>query len=174
MDSMPSIPADKSSGVPAKIRIGAAITCGKLLATREILQNLKRQHIRPKIYPTWEEARQDVFDFIERFYNSKRRHGFKGCRQSSSKAAFSTAAERLGGWWRFSGDSGRPLILLAFSSEGYTKKLFFWLRSKSAKDCSPFIAFLVVFRTPVISKHRMLLFVVPYQARLGKTLFQLA
>ncbi len=24
---------------------------------------------------TWEEARSDIFDYIEMFYNSKRRHG---------------------------------------------------------------------------------------------------
>ena len=37
---------------------------------------LKRERIRRRTYRTREEARQDVFDYIEMFYNSKRRHGF--------------------------------------------------------------------------------------------------
>ena len=35
---------------------------------------LKRERIRRKTYRTREEARQDVFDYIEMFYNSKRKH----------------------------------------------------------------------------------------------------
>ncbi|MBM3365329.1 MAG: IS3 family transposase, partial [Betaproteobacteria bacterium] len=36
-------------------------------------QLLKRERIRRKIYATRNEARQDVFDYIEMFYNPKRR-----------------------------------------------------------------------------------------------------
>ncbi len=36
---------------------------------------LKRERIKKKIYGTREEARSDIFDYIEMFYNSKRRHG---------------------------------------------------------------------------------------------------
>lgn len=36
---------------------------------------LKRERIRRKIYLTREEARSDIFNYIEMFYNSKRRHG---------------------------------------------------------------------------------------------------
>ena len=39
-------------------------------------QLLKRERIRRKIYGTREQARQDVFDYIEMFYNPKRRHSF--------------------------------------------------------------------------------------------------
>ena len=35
---------------------------------------LKRERIRRKTYRTREEARQDVFDYIEMFYNPKRKH----------------------------------------------------------------------------------------------------
>ena len=35
---------------------------------------LKRERIRRKTYGTREEARSDVFDYIEMFYNPKRRH----------------------------------------------------------------------------------------------------
>jgi putative transposase len=36
--------------------------------------SLKTERIRRKIYKTRQEARQDVFDYIELFYNPKRRH----------------------------------------------------------------------------------------------------
>lgn len=35
---------------------------------------LKRERIRRKVYKTREEARQDVFDYIEMFYNPRRKH----------------------------------------------------------------------------------------------------
>lgn len=36
---------------------------------------LKTERIRRKTYKTRKEARQDVFDYIELFYNPKRKHG---------------------------------------------------------------------------------------------------
>ena len=36
---------------------------------------LKRERIKKKIYETRDEARSDIFDYIEMIYNSKRRHG---------------------------------------------------------------------------------------------------
>ena len=39
---------------------------------------LKRERIRRKTYRTRDEARQDVFDYIEMFYNPKRRHSSNG------------------------------------------------------------------------------------------------
>jgi putative transposase len=39
-------------------------------------QLLKRERIKRKIYSTRQDARADVFDYIEMFYNPKRRHGF--------------------------------------------------------------------------------------------------
>ena len=35
---------------------------------------LKRERIRRRLYKTREDARQDVFDYIEMFYNPKRKH----------------------------------------------------------------------------------------------------
>ena len=35
---------------------------------------LKRERIRRKSYQTREQARQDVFDYIEMFYNPQRKH----------------------------------------------------------------------------------------------------
>ena len=39
---------------------------------------LKSERIRKKTYATREEARQDVFNYIELFYNPKRKHGKNG------------------------------------------------------------------------------------------------
>jgi putative transposase len=35
---------------------------------------LKRERIRRRVYRSRDEARQDVFDYIEMFYNPKRKH----------------------------------------------------------------------------------------------------
>ncbi len=39
---------------------------------------LKKLRIRNRIYGTRDEARTDIFDFIEMFYNVKKRHGHVG------------------------------------------------------------------------------------------------
>ena len=39
---------------------------------------LKKLRIRKKIYATRYDARSDIFDFIELFYNSKKRHSHVG------------------------------------------------------------------------------------------------
>ncbi|WP_159066660.1 IS3 family transposase, partial [Xanthomonas citri] len=39
---------------------------------------LKRERIRRRAYPTKDAARAEVFDYIEMFYNPKRRHGSTG------------------------------------------------------------------------------------------------
>ncbi|MQY52760.1 IS3 family transposase, partial [Rhodocyclus gracilis] len=39
-------------------------------------QLLKRERIRRKTYLDRDEARRDVFHYIEMFYNPKRRHGY--------------------------------------------------------------------------------------------------
>ncbi|PSL17601.1 integrase-like protein [Shimia abyssi] len=41
-------------------------------------QLLKRERIRRRIYPTREDARRDVFEYIELFYNPKRKHTNNG------------------------------------------------------------------------------------------------
>ena len=52
--------------------------------------SLKTERIRRKIYKTRQEARQDVFDYIELFYNPKRRHAKNGM---LSPAEFEMAAK---------------------------------------------------------------------------------
>ena len=49
--------------------------CHDNAVAESFFQLLKRERIRKKIYATRNEARADVFDYIEMFYNSKRRHG---------------------------------------------------------------------------------------------------
>jgi putative transposase len=39
---------------------------------------LKRERIRRRKYKTREDARSDVFDYIEMFYNPKRKHARNG------------------------------------------------------------------------------------------------
>ncbi|MFG1259992.1 IS3 family transposase [Xanthobacter flavus] len=39
---------------------------------------LKRERIRRKVYRTRDEARRDVFDYIEMFYNPTRKHARNG------------------------------------------------------------------------------------------------
>ncbi len=39
---------------------------------------LKRERIRRRIYKSREDARRDVFDYIEMFYNPKRKHARNG------------------------------------------------------------------------------------------------
>jgi len=47
-------------------------------AMESFFSSLKTERIRHKIYRSRDEARADVFDYIERFYNPKRRHSTIG------------------------------------------------------------------------------------------------
>lgn len=49
--------------------------CHDNAVAESFFQLLKRERLKKKIYGTREEARSDIFDYIEMFYNSKRRHG---------------------------------------------------------------------------------------------------
>jgi putative transposase len=51
---------------------------------------LKRERVNRKHYLTRDDAKQDIFDYIECFYNRKRRHGHLG---NISPAAFEERAE---------------------------------------------------------------------------------
>ncbi|EBS9872119.1 IS3 family transposase, partial [Salmonella enterica] len=48
---------------------------GQQCGVNRVWRLMKRERIKKKIYGTREEARSDIFDYIEMFYNSKRRHG---------------------------------------------------------------------------------------------------
>ena len=48
--------------------------CYDNAVAESFFQLLKRERVRSKTYPDRETARRDVFDYIEMFYNPKRRH----------------------------------------------------------------------------------------------------
>lgn len=50
--------------------------CHDNAVAESFFQLLKRERIRRKIYADREDARRDIFDYIEMFYNPKRRHGY--------------------------------------------------------------------------------------------------
>jgi putative transposase len=50
--------------------------CHDNAVAESFFQLIKRERIRRKIYATRAAARADVFDYIEMFYNPKRRHSF--------------------------------------------------------------------------------------------------
>ena len=48
--------------------------CHDNVVAESFFNLLKRERIRRKIYRSCDEAHQDVFDYIEMFYNPKRKH----------------------------------------------------------------------------------------------------
>lgn len=52
--------------------------CYDNAVAESFFQLLKRERIRRKIYIDRDEARRDVFSYIEMFYNPKRRHSYAG------------------------------------------------------------------------------------------------
>ena len=59
--------------VPSMSRRG---NCHDNAVAESFFQLLKRERIRRKTYLDRDEARRDIFDYIEMFYNPKRRHGY--------------------------------------------------------------------------------------------------
>jgi len=53
-------------------------SCYDNAVVESFFSSLKRERINRRKYRTRDEARADVFDYIERFYNRKRRHGTIG------------------------------------------------------------------------------------------------
>ena len=49
--------------------------CHDNTVAESFFQLLKRERVKRKIYSTRQEARQDIFKYIELFYNCQRRHG---------------------------------------------------------------------------------------------------
>lgn len=49
--------------------------CHDNAVAESFFQLLKRERVKRRIYSTHDEARADVFDYIELFYNPRRRHG---------------------------------------------------------------------------------------------------
>lgn len=53
-------------------------SCYDNAVVESFFASLKRERTRRRKYRTRDEARADVFDYIERFYNRQRRHGYVG------------------------------------------------------------------------------------------------
>ncbi len=69
--------------------------CHDNAVAESFFQLLKRERIKKKIYGTREEARSDIFDYIEMFYNSKRRHGSLAnrCHRQNMKTSIINGSE---------------------------------------------------------------------------------
>ena len=52
--------------------------CWDNAAMESFFSSLKTERIRGQVYRTRDQARADVFDYIERFYNPRRRHSTLG------------------------------------------------------------------------------------------------
>ena len=48
--------------------------CWDNSAVESFFASLKKERVHRKTYPTRDDARADIFDYIEAFYNSRRRH----------------------------------------------------------------------------------------------------
>lgn len=62
-----------NSLIPSMSRRG---NCYDNTVAESFFSNLKKERIKRKIYSTREEAKSDIFDYIEVFYNRTRRHSF--------------------------------------------------------------------------------------------------
>jgi putative transposase len=63
-------------------------------ALESFFSSLKTERTARKVYRTQDEARADVFDYIERFYNPRRRHLYS----DNQDAMSATIRMRLRGW----------------------------------------------------------------------------
>ena len=50
--------------------------CHDNAVAESFFQLLKRERIKRQLYSTRDDARGDVIDYIEMFYNTRQRHGF--------------------------------------------------------------------------------------------------
>ena len=48
--------------------------CYDNAVAESFFSNLKKERIKRKVYATREEAKSEIFEYIEVFYNRKRRH----------------------------------------------------------------------------------------------------
>ena len=61
-------------GVCPRWEVSRRGNCHDNAVAESFFSSLKRERIRRRTYKTREEARQDVFDYIEMFYNPVRKH----------------------------------------------------------------------------------------------------
>ena len=66
----------KTNGITCSISDKGS--CYDNAVVESFFSTLKRERVKRRKYRTRDEARADIFDFIERFYNRERRHGYLG------------------------------------------------------------------------------------------------
>ncbi len=54
------------------------VNCYDNAAAESFFSSLKKERVRNRIYPTREDAKADLFDYIDVFYNRTRRHSYLG------------------------------------------------------------------------------------------------
>ncbi len=67
-----------SKGVYGSPRVHAELVANGNAVVESLFGLLKRERVNRVRYRTRDEARADLFDYIEVFYNRKRRHGYLG------------------------------------------------------------------------------------------------
>ena len=72
--------SEADTNVYCRFRPSADCSSHDNAVAESFFQLLKRERIKKKIYVSRTEARSDNFEYIEMFYNSKRRHGSNGQR----------------------------------------------------------------------------------------------
>lgn len=78
-------------------------TCHDNAVAESLFQLQKGKRIKRNIYPTREASRADAFNFIELFYNNKRRHSFNN--PPSPVEYEKRFSKRLVSVWKIGGDS---------------------------------------------------------------------
>jgi len=58
--------------------MSSAGSCYDNAVVERFFATLKRERTRRRQYRTRDDARADLFDYIERFYNRQRRHSYLG------------------------------------------------------------------------------------------------
>ena len=53
-------------------------SCYDNAVVESFFATLKRERVKRRKYRTRDQARADIFDYIERFYNRERQHGYVG------------------------------------------------------------------------------------------------
>ena len=77
--------------------------CHDNAVAESFFQLLKRERIKKRIYLTREIAKQDIFNYIEMFYNSVRRHTANNLLspREFDRRFESETGKCLLNWWRF-------------------------------------------------------------------------
>ena len=94
--------------------------CYDNAVAESFFQLLKRERVKKKICTSRTEARSDIFEYIEMFYNSKRRHGSNGQRSPLDYEKAHQKMVILEFWWLFRDSTvlsteSSPLILSSCS-----------------------------------------------------------